>query len=61
MDRDAAAQTSRVSLEIVGVSGASRETGRSVGEVLSTSPVLETEMQSLEREMPGFLQRIRSS
>ncbi len=59
--QEAAAQTSKVSSEIAEVSDASRETGRSAGEVLSTCNVLETEMQSLEREVSGFLRRIRSS
>lgn len=59
--QEAAAQTSKVSSEIAEVSEASRETGQSAGEVLSTCNVLEAEMQTLEREVSGFLQRIRSS
>ncbi|MDF1792641.1 MAG: HAMP domain-containing methyl-accepting chemotaxis protein [Thalassobaculaceae bacterium] len=58
---EAAAQTSKVSSEIVGVSESSRETGRSASEVLNTCNLLQTEMKSLEREVVGFIQRIRAS
>ena len=58
--QDAAAQTLKVSAEIVEVSDASRETGRSAEEVLSTCNLLETEMRSLEREVGSFVQRIRA-
>ena len=58
--QEAAEQTSRVSSEIAEVSSASRETGRSAGEVLSTCNVLETEMQSLEHEVSSFINRIRA-
>ncbi|WPZ36783.1 methyl-accepting chemotaxis protein [Thalassobaculum sp. OXR-137] len=58
--QDAAAQTLKVSSEIAEVSDASRETGRSAEEVLSTCNVLEAEMRSLEREVGGFVQRIRA-
>ncbi len=58
---EAATGTSQVSEEIVEVSEASRETGRSAGEVLNTCNLLETEVQSLKGEVDRFIQRIRAA
>ncbi|MEQ8585464.1 MAG: HAMP domain-containing methyl-accepting chemotaxis protein [Thalassobaculaceae bacterium] len=59
--QEAASGTSRVTSEIAEVSEASRATGRSASEVLSTCNLLETEMKALEDEAVGFIQRIRAS
>jgi len=58
---EAASGTSKVSADIAGVSEASRATGRSAGEVLDTCNLLETEVQSLERQVDGFIERIRAA